>query len=165
MKFLFVISMALIFTGLLTLQVKAEPKVIYQGGHVIDAHPWLAPKHPAWTNKPFDKKELPETDARTPSLTPGLVDTKPLPEGVHLDASFCIVSADNVSTVWLNKHHASLSKKKTTCFAINLSADQYKRLQKRFPDLALIRASAEALANTYQIKHYPVLIDSQGVRQ
>ncbi len=165
--------MAVSWLCLAAFEVTAEPRVLFDSGETKVLSPFLKPmtpkKHPEVSLPP-----RPTLDARsyglpvqTPSMTPGRVQPRRLP-ALHgkMGGSrpLFLVGADLWSLQWLRKNMARLVALQAVGMIIAARhPDDVSILRHAAVPLPLIVASAEAIATTLGLRHYPVLIAPPGL--
>jgi integrating conjugative element protein (TIGR03765 family) len=99
---------------------------------------------------------------RSPSLTPGPVETRRLT--TRLLQPLFLVGSDSASLQWIEANHERL--KQLNAIGMLVQAENEAELKSAMAvaeGLPLIPASGEAFAEQLGIRHYPVLITREGI--
>jgi integrating conjugative element protein (TIGR03765 family) len=107
---------------------------------------------------------------KTPELTVGYVSTNINNQvRAQLKAAgiaIFIVGSDPTSLKWLSINKKHLTKLKALGIAVNISDhSQFRKLQAITPTLTITPTNGKDYYSTFNIKHYPVLISSNGLEQ
>ncbi|MGS2722106.1 integrating conjugative element protein [Porticoccus sp. GXU_MW_L64] len=137
--------------------------VIHDSGNTSSVEQYLPkPIKQAEKRKPALPFTLPIT---TPSMTPGKVATtaKSFP---HLQQPLFLIGTDPTSRTWLKARRESLIQAGAVGLIVEAtSLEDIQRITKIAPELRMVPASAESIANQLGIRHYPILISRQGWEQ
>jgi len=102
---------------------------------------------------------------RTPSMQLGKVERRPM-KLLYLNQPIFIIGSDPTSIRWLKKTQNKL--KQIGAMGLLVQAETIEDLESVYEasgGLHIIPLSGESLANTHNLKHYPVLISKDGVKQ
>ena len=102
---------------------------------------------------------------QTPELSPGKVAQRTI-EAPYLDRPFFILGADPLSLAWLKLHRTLLIKSRAVGIVVNVdSAAAFRELRQVGQGLSINPLTASALAQQWQLQHYPVLITPEQMTQ
>ncbi|WP_237385433.1 integrating conjugative element protein [Xenorhabdus sp. Sc-CR9] len=101
---------------------------------------------------------------KTPALTPGKVDSRPL-QLPGIGALF-LIGDDPASRQWLSQNAGTLTKLHAVGLVVNVrDRAGLQALRALVPDLRLSPAAGTELARRLQLQHYPVLITETRLAQ
>jgi len=160
--------------ALVSIHAGAELTVIYDSGDTQPLAPYLqvfepadhSPRQsPALTQPPLGAAD-PEAllPIKSTGLTPGAVQ----PRAIHRPFSrpLFLIGADAQSRQWLQVHRERLNSIGAVGMLVQADTLEDLRTIARLADgLAILPASATDIAEALEIRHYPVLISSQGIEQ
>ncbi|TYG35647.1 integrating conjugative element protein [Lonepinella koalarum] len=97
-------------------------------------------------------------------LSPGIVQPRAL-KLMGMQPIF-LVGADPISAQWLTHNAIKLVNLNATGLVVNVKTlDELNQLRAIVPDLTLLPASADDLAERIHLSHYPVLMTATGLLQ
>ncbi|MBN2701037.1 MAG: integrating conjugative element protein [Methylothermaceae bacterium] len=123
-----------------------------------------SPARPPNPNPNLDDRLFP---VHTSNMTPGAVKGRRLrfPNGWRGRPLF-VVGDDPRSLRWLKRHYRRLAELGAGGLVTEVeSMDRFLALARAFPALRLTPAPADMIAETYGLRHYPVLISREFVEQ
>lgn len=137
----------------------------------LAAGAWLVPTPPAMAAESVAPVERPDPrtlnwvlPVHSTRLTPGEVPRRALdlPGMVPL----FLVGADAASLAWLAQHASALKQLGANGLAVEVAdAAALQRIQAVAPGLTIWPVSGDDIAERLELKHYPVLITSTGLKQ
>ena len=99
-------------------------------------------------------------------LTPGPVKTRKWPRQAFMGTTIAMVGYDKASVKWLKLKKKQLQTQDAVIMVVNVNTEQqFKKIQTFLPENQVLALSGDDVARQLQIRHYPVLITSQGVTQ
>lgn len=145
--------------------VSAGPNVLFDTGRTISVSPYLEP-----LNMDENANQQPRINdvfqpVRTPELSVGRVIKKSvnLP---YLSSPIFLIGADRTSQSWLVQNKQALIRMGAVGMLVNVGSETELSVMARIASgLQVSPASASAVAATYKIKHYPVLITKTQITQ
>jgi integrating conjugative element protein (TIGR03765 family) len=145
----------------------AFAKIIADVGTTIDAAPFInqlrGDEKPPQKIKPKTAYESYYTE-QSKNLTPGKVKSQTV-NIKNLHQPIFIIGSDEKSLNWLDKYHSQLKKINAIGFIVNLkNPDEYKKISGKYK-LPLFPINGDALADKFNIHHYPVLISQHRIEQ
>lgn len=156
---------------LVSLSVMAEPlTIIYDSGDTLPIDEYqTAIQDERDSQKPVfmagDNSFLPRFPLTTPSMTPGIIDSRSI-SLPYLQVPLFIIGNDAFSLQWLTQRRAELVRLKAVGMLMEVSSlGELKSIRQLASGLSLYPASGSDIAAQLKLKHYPVLISSQGVEQ
>lgn len=98
-------------------------------------------------------------------LTPGTVTSMPMSLR-SLSKPIFIVGRDELSQKWLQQNIKQLTALHAIGFLVRAENEtDFKTMQSLAGGLSLLPINADAFAAQWNLKHYPVLVTAQGIRQ
>ena len=122
-------------------------------------------------------KELPEADAAvpTPSSTFPITTTKLTPRRITEEQAtyfavmaypICVIGTDDLSREWLTRNLQPLIEMNAQCLLVSAESEADARsLLQLAQGLSVYPAHGDAIAETFKIEHYPVLITHRTISQ
>lgn len=171
----FMISL-MFFTSL----AQAEPFVIYDAGQGVSTASYTqlfsSEQIPDFRNS-WMFKELPQAEAadvtpvstfpiRTSRLTPKRLTREQ--EGYFATIAFpiCVIGTDDLSIEWIMRNLQPLIEMNAQCLLVSAESEvDARELLNLSPGLAIYPANGDAIADTFKIEHYPVLITDRYISQ
>ncbi len=170
----------------LPLLVEAEPTVIYDSGRTEPLAPYLTTLRPVDVPHYQGGEDTPASDAgrlgaaalsnllpiRSPELVPGTLSPDALSDNTRRRLAqvnappFFLIGSDDFSLHWLQANRAELQRQGAVGMLIEAETEaDLRRVADVAQGLAITPGSASDIALALGIRHYPVLITAQGVRQ
>jgi integrating conjugative element protein (TIGR03765 family) len=123
------------------------------------ATPRSLPTHAVPTSRYHEAQMLPVRSSR---LTPGTERARVL--AIAGLSPFFLIGNDATSRAWLLARHDALRAARAIGFVVEVrTADELAALRQLAPELTLVPASADDLAQRLGIRHYPVLITPTAI--
>ena len=165
------VALAFVFVPI---HARAELSVIYDSGDTQPLAPYLEvfepvdpvpPQSPVATPLPLGAAD-PEAwlPIESIGLTPGIVRSR----AIHRPFSrpLFLIGADALSRQWLEEHRDRLKSMGAVGMLVRADTlDDLRTIAQLADGLAILPASATDIAEALGIRHYPVLISSQGIEQ
>lgn len=170
----------------LPLLAAAEPTVIYDSGRTEPLAPYLTTLRPVEAPGYQGGEDTPVSDAgrlgaaalsnllpiRSPELVPGTLSPDAVSDNTRsrLDRvnapPFFLIGSDDFSLHWLQANRAELQRQGAVGMLIEAETEaDLRRVDDVAQGLPITLGSASDIALALGIRHYPVLITGQGVRQ
>lgn len=168
-----VLATVAIFLSIGLTDVSAEPKVLFDSGNAEPIASYLAPLAPKkQASAPLPPRPPLNVQSyglpvRTPSMTPGRVQSRPIP-ALHgkMGAAqpLFLIGADRWSLQWLQRNQGRLMELQAVGMIVSARHPQEVGILRRAAgSLQMIVASGEEIARTLGLRHYPVLIAPPGL--
>ncbi len=169
---------ALLLTSTLA---QAEPVVIYDSGRGVPTAPYLTlfdtgnstpDFRQTWVfqalpeEHPNAEKPAPTFPIRTTRLTPKRLIQEQEGYFPAMLYPLCVIGTDELSKIWLSRNLKPLLEMGAQCLLVSAeTADEARELVAIAPGLTIYPAHGDAIAETFKIAHYPVLITDRYVSQ
>ncbi len=112
-----------------------------------------------------EKGFLPAFPLTTPTMTPNIIESKALPLP-YLQTPFFIIGNDPLSKQWLTQRKVELVRLNAIGMLVEVkSLDELNAIRRLGSGLQIYPSSGNDVAAQLNLKHYPVLISSQGIEQ
>jgi len=155
---------------LLTPVVIAAPEVIYDSGQTKPMSQYLVSIKVTQRAKTIqiptaNNPQLSRFPIRTPSLTPGLVESQQV-KFPHLPRPVFLLGNDDTSKAWLKQYRSRLIEAHAIGLIVNADNESDVQAVRQIGgSIELVAAPAESLAKQLNLKHYPVLISKSRIEQ
>lgn len=121
-----------------------------------------APKHPNAIPSTLDESAL--LPVVSHKLTPGKIEPRKL--DLAGASTMFLLGADDYSRQWLTQNREKLQAMHAVGLVINAQTlEELNALRAIAPELELLPAPADTLADRLNVYHYPVIINSEGISQ
>lgn len=115
-----------------------------------------------YTPEAYYERMLP---IKTASLSPGVIKSEPR-EFKQVIRPIFIIGSDPMSIEWLERNKPVLVENQAIGMLVEVNTvDQLKRIGQIGTGLQIAPSSGEQIAQILKIRHYPVLITSEGIEQ
>ena len=175
----FVIALLLGLAGALA---QAEPRVIYDSGQGVSTKTYVAlfttaevPEFrdfsQSWLFQDLPAQSAPAKESdifpiRTRRLTPQRLYQEQESYFALLPYPVCVVGTDPLSRAWLSRNLKQLVAMDAQCLLVAAeTAEEARALVSLAQGLMVYPANGDAIAETFKIQHYPVLITERYVTQ
>ena len=160
----------------------AEPTVIFDSGnttpigryHQMISGAQIPDFGDAWSSAQRSELEAEKADPANPENWLPITTTKLSPGKVHpravqlseLASPICVIGSDSMSTEWIRTYHNALVNNGVLCWLVEASTlDDVQRIVQVLNGIPMSPADGNAIAEFFQIQHYPVLITHRFIEQ
>jgi len=157
----------------------ASPTVIYDNGNTIDAkqfYPFKKPSLDAITknilkhikNIPrYSKQSIGQFPVRSTMLSLAKLSSRKLNNNMPtIPRAICALGDDSYSKTWLISNTLRLEASNALCIVVNVdSKASFNATQALAPNIEFQALNGDIFAQTYNIKHYPFLLDKGFISQ
>jgi integrating conjugative element protein (TIGR03765 family) len=137
----------------------------YRGLHLKKVEPGQAVTRPTLEAPPPPNRRYGEGDllpVRSTRLSPGTI----TPRAIHVPglAPMFLIGDDSRSRAWLRANAEKLHSLRAIGFVVQVESEEALRSLRRVaPNLMLVPASGDDLAQRLGLKHYPVLVTATSI--
>lgn len=156
-----------------------SPVVIYDNGKTIDAQQFYAFKKPSleaitknissYTKNIsiYSKQSIPRFPVISKMLSVGKVYSRTIKSNTPtIPRAICILGDDLYSKHWLQANVVKLKALNALCMIVNVdSRDSFKAIQQLAPKIEFAALNGDIFSQTYNIKHYPFLLNKGFITQ
>jgi integrating conjugative element protein (TIGR03765 family) len=154
------------------LPVLAAPPltVLHDSGSTVPVGAFLADFAPALLSESApageatDRPDFVPWPVRTPAMSPGQASARaPLRLAGALSMPLALIGSDAYSLAWLKRRQSWLVQQGAAIQLVEVPDEAgFRQVQALAGDLPLLPASAEGLARSYGLTHYPIVILKNG---
>lgn len=149
-------------------QAFAAPIIIYDNGKAIDAqqfYPFKKPSVEDIKNIPrYTKKSIQQFPVASTMLTAGRAQSKRIKNTIP--RAICVVGDDLRSKKWIKANAKTLQSINALCIVVNVeSKHRFEAIKDLAPKVEFQALNGNILAKTYNVKHYPFLLNKDTIQQ